>query len=90
MGEPFDYWVNNYQDFVEMGGSTREQADLLHREMWGDEPRLDCRLLRYVSGKRLKDITPKAVRNYSEESRKRKSEKMLEYWRKRKATETVP
>lgn len=62
--EGFTYWVNVYQGFVDMGGRTRADADLLHRDMVELDveanQRLACRLLRW-DGVRLIDITEQAT-----------------------------
>lgn len=88
MTEPFEYWLNIYPGFIDMGGRSREEADRLHREFWADEnERLDCRRVRYVPGKGLVDVTDrkqKRTYNVSPENRAAASERMREMWRKKK------
>jgi hypothetical protein len=91
--ETFEYWVNVYAGFIDMGGRMREHADTMDRELWqmaGEEPqpRLACRLLRYTPGKGLVDVTPKPERRtnaMSAEARARAAERMREYHRQKKA-----
>lgn len=86
--EPVEYWVNVYRDFVDMGGRTREDADLNHMEMWeGDCQRIACRRLRFVPGRGFKDISPKPRLTRSPrspEAREKDRKRMLEYHRRKR------
>jgi hypothetical protein len=79
----FEYWVNVYPAHIDMGSKTREEADMMDRELSGDETdpgfrRIDCRRLRYTPGSGLKDVTPKPRRTHewSPEARAAQAERM--------------
>jgi hypothetical protein len=78
----FEYWVNVYENHVDMGGSTRGEADANAEFMANEFRRIDCRLLRYTPGKGLRDVTPKRkyVRNVSEEQRAESRERINRLW----------
>jgi hypothetical protein len=80
--KPFEYWVNVYENHIDMGGSTREEADANAQFMAEEFRRIDCRLLRYMPGKGLRDITPKQKRamNVSAEVRAAAGERMKRLW----------
>ena len=81
----FEYWVNVYPGFIDIGGDTREEADRNNQAWVEYSPdddgfrRLDCRLLRYTPGIGIKDITPKRIkrrRNLTPQEREARAERL--------------
>lgn len=85
---PLEYWVTVLENYIEMGGHDRESAEAYGRMLASEgEKVIAQRLLRYIPGKGLVDITPKGKRknNMSPENRAKAAERMRRYWEQRNA-----